>query len=302
MKVLVTGASGFIGQHCLPKLQAKGFEVHAVSSVSRSGSGFVHWHQGDLLDRVQTAALVRSVRPTHLLHLAWYAKPGKYWTSRENLDWVQTSLTLMQTFAEIGGQRLVTAGTCAEYDWNHGTCVEGHTPTLPATLYGSCKHALQLIQQAWCTQSGLSNAWGRVFSLYGPAEYPERLVASIVRALLHGQPARCGNAALVRDYLHAEDVASAFVEILQSEIEGPVNIGSGQAISLRELVGKIATKIGNGGLVEFPVPPVSSNEPAMLLPDITRLLSTGWKRKFDLDAGLDDTIAWWRGQPGMSGA
>lgn len=302
MKVFVTGGSGFIGQYCLKQLHAKGHEVHAVSSLPRPSTDSVQWHQASLLDEAQTRAVVRAVKPSHLLHLAWYTKHGKYWMSPENLNWVKGSLALMQEFTESGGKRIVTAGTCAEYDWHHGLCIEGKTPLVPATLYGTYKHAMQLMQQAWCIQNGLSGAWGRVFSLYGPAEHPDRLVASVIRALLRGEVATCGNGSLVRDYSHAEDVAAAFVAVLESGIEGPVNIGSGDAVSLHDLVEKIALKLDASSRITYRPPSlVPGTEPAMLLPDITHLLSTGWQKKFDLNDGLDDTIAWWRQQPGMPG-
>ena len=302
MKVLVTGGSGFIGQHCLAQLHNKGYEVHAVSSAPRPSTPSVQWHQASLLDAGQTRALVRTVKPSHLLHLAWYTKHGKYWTAPENLSWVAGSLALLQEFTESGGRRLVSAGTCAEYDWNHGVCVEDQTPLVPATLYGTYKHAMQLMQRAWCAQNSVSGAWGRVFSLYGPAEYPDRLVASVIRALLHGEVATCGNSSLVRDYLYAEDVASAFVAMLESSIEGPVNIGSGEGVSLHDLVEKIALKLDASSLIRYRPPSLlPSTEPALLTPDITRLLSIGWQKKFDLNDGLDNTITWWRQQPGMPG-
>jgi nucleoside-diphosphate-sugar epimerase len=295
IKVLVTGGSGFIGQHCLKQLYAKGYEVHAVSSIPKPNSDLVQWHQASLLDVGQTRGLIHAVKPSHLLHLAWYTTPGKYWTAPENLDWVKGSLALMREFSEAGGKRLVTAGTCAEYEWSHGLCIEGQTPLIPATLYGTYKHAMQLMQHAWCAQNGLSGAWGRVFSLYGPAEYPDRLVASVIRALLRSEVATCGNGTLVRDYSHAEDVASAFVSILESSIEGPVNIGSGDSVRLHDLVEKIAVKLDGSRLIRYRPPSlVPSNEPALLLPDVSRLLTTGWSKKFNLDDGLDDTIAWWR--------
>ena len=295
MKVLVTGGSGFIGQYCVRQLHAKGYEVHAVSSVHQPSTGSVQWHQASLLDEAQTRSLVRAVKPSYLLHLAWYTKHGKYWTSPENLNWVKGSLALMQEFTESGGKRLVTAGTCAEYDWNHGLCLEDSTPLVPATLYGAYKHAMQLMQRAWCAQNGVSGAWGRVFSLYGPAEYPDRLVASVIRSLLRGEVATCGNCSLVRDYSHAEDVAAAFVAVLESSVEGPVNIGSGEAVSLHDLVEKIALKLdASSRITHRPPTLVPSTEPVLLLPDVSRLIATGWKKKFSLDGGLDDTIAWWR--------
>lgn len=296
MKVLVTGGSGFIGQYCLAQLHAKGYEVHAVSSVPQAGRTTVQWHHASLLDIEQARTLVRAVKPSHLLHLAWCTQHGKYWTSPENLNWVQGSLALIQEFTESGGKRLVAAGTCAEYEWGHGVCVENQTPLVPATLYGTYKHVLQLMLRSWSKQTGLSSAWGRVFSLYGPRENPERLVAAVIRALLRGELATCGNASLVRDYLHAEDVASAFVALLESRLEGPVNIGSGEAVTLGEIVERIAEQLDGRRLVQLRVP-LPSTEPDLLLADVTRLTSTGWRRKFDLDSGLADTIEWWRSQP-----
>jgi len=297
MKVLVTGGSGFIGHHCLAQLFAKGYEVHGISSVSQVSSPEVQWHQTNLLDVEKTRALVRVIKPSHLLHLAWYTKQGKYWTSSENLSWIQASLALFQEFAESGGERIVGAGSCAEYEWGHGVCVENQTPHLPSTLYGTTKHALQLILNSWSKQSGLSSAWGRVFSLYGPKENPQRLVASVIRALLSGDPVTCANAGLVRDYLHSEDVASAFVALLESGIDGPVNIGSGERITLGEIVKKIADKLDCESLVELRVQnTISSSENDVLIADVTRIALTGWTKKYDLDSGLNQTIDWWRTQ------
>jgi len=297
IKVLVTGGTGFIGQYCLRQLHEKGYEVHAVSSVSRASTFAVQWHQASLLDISQTRALVRSIKPSHLLHLAWYTKHGKYWNARENLNWVQASLALIQEFTELGGERLACAGTCAEYDWGNGICLEGQTPLAPATPYGTYKHALELMLRSWSKQTGLSSVWGRVFSLYGPGEHPQRLVPAVIRALLKGDTATCANPSLIRDYLHAADVASAFVALLESRLEGAVNIGSGDAVTLRDVVEKIAEKLDGCELLHLGAAQApSKSEPELLLPDITRLVSTGWKKKLDLDMGLNDTIAWWKSQ------
>ncbi len=296
-KVLVTGGTGFIGQYCLSQLQEKGYEIHAVSSVPRASTAAVRWHHASLLDVAQTRAIVRAVNPSHLLHLAWYTKHGKYWSALENLDWVQNSLALIREFTQVGGERLVCAGTCAEYDWGHGICFEDQTPLIPATLYGTSKHALETTLRSWCQVTGLSSAWGRVFSLYGPRENPQRLVPSVVRAILKREVATCGNPTLVRDYLHVEDVAAAFVALLESCLEGPVNIGSGKGVTLRDLVKKIAEKLDGHTFVNFGAPQsISKGQPELLLPDVAGLVSTGWKKRFDLDSGLDDTIDWWKSQ------
>lgn len=296
MKILVNGGSGFIGQYCLAQVHAKGYEVHAISSAPQASTLAVQWHHANLLDIGQARALVGALKPSHLLHLAWCTQHGKYWTSPENLNWVQGSLDLIQEFTESDGKRLVAAGTCAEYEWGHGVCVEDQTPLVPATLYGAYRHALQLMLRSWSKQTGLSSAWGRVFSLYGPRENPERLVASVIKALLRCEPATCGNASLGCDYLHAEDVASAFVALLESTLEGPVNIGSGKVARPGEVVERIAEKPDGRRLIQLRVPS-SSSEADVLLADITRLASTGWRKKFDLDSGLIDTIDWRRSQP-----
>jgi nucleoside-diphosphate-sugar epimerase len=255
----------------------------------------VSWHHVDLLDPEQVAALVAEVQPSHLLHLAWYTAPGKYWTSPANIDWIQASLALLKAFVEHGGQRVVVAGTCAEYAWQYGYCSEHLTPLVPATLYGACKHALQLALAAYSRQAGFSSAWGRLFFLYGPYEPPTRLVSSVISALLLGQPARCSHGGQVRDFLYVADAANALVTLLGSAVEGAVNIGSGLPVTLRALVSSIAERLGGQHVIEFGAVPVPADEPHLLVADVNRLTSeVGWRPQYSLQAGLDETIAAWR--------
>ena len=293
MKILVTGASGFIGRHCCTQLSALGYEVHAVSSKSQSDET-VHWHKADLLDSQQSIRLIRNIQPTHLLHLAWCAEPGKYWTSIENYHWVKASLTLFEEFVRSGGKRVVVAGSCAEYDWGYKNYSEDTTPLDPATLYGTCKHSLQLMLSSYAALKGLSFAWGRIFSIYGPHEHPDRLCSSVIQALLRSQKIKCSNGGLIRDYLHVSDVASAFAALLVSDIQGPVNIGSGFGTKLRDIVGKIDEKIGNDGFLEIATKPGSLNEAPIIVADTTRLDNIGWKPTYDIESGLDHTIDWFR--------
>lgn len=295
-KILLTGATGFIGRQCIPVLVEKGYEVHAVSSGQPgSGQEGVRWHRCDLLDPHETTWLMEKTQPSFLLHFAWYAEPGKYWTSMKNFDWVQAGLNLMKSFHESGGKRIVMAGSCAEYDWNHGYCIEQITPLAPATTYGKCKHALQILLDSYSKQSGLSSAWGRIFYAYGPYEHKNRLVASVISSLLENKPAKCSHGLVMRDFLHVQDIANAFVALLESDVRGAVNIGSGIPVLLKNLVLKIACKLEKPDLVQFGALQAPKDEARLLVADIQRLSEeVKWKPEFDLDSGLDHAINWWK--------
>jgi len=297
-RVLVTGASGFVGRHTLEPLVARGYEVHAVSRGAGHAVAGVRWHSTDLLDADASRALVRTVAPTSLLHTAWTMTPGRYRTSRENLDWVRSSLTLLEAFAAGGGRRAAVAGTCYEYDWTDAPCTE-QTPLRPKTLYGAAKAGLQLAAQAYARQSGFTLAWARLFLLYGPNENPARLVASVTRSLLLNEPARCSHGEQVRDFLHVQDAADALVEVLDRGIEGPINVASGERTRVKDLINRVADALGRRQLVQLGATPVPPDESPLLVADVGRLRrETGWSRFYDLDRGLEHTIDWWRKELG----
>jgi len=293
-RVLVTGATGFIGSRCLPLLLEAGFEVHATTQDERERLDGVTWHCADLLDRQETTALVATIRPTHLLHFAWVVSHGDYWTATENLQWVTAGLDLARAFAESGGRRAVTAGTCAEYDWAQGQCVEGVTPLRPATLYGASKCALHLASAAYYGLQGVSAAWGHIFYLYGPAENPGRLVAAAANAMLSGERFVCVHPDHVRDYLHVDDVASAFVALLAADVEGDVNIASGEPVTLGAIVQEVARASGRPDLAALEPAPDDAG-PRVLTAGAARLRNgTGWEPRFNLAVGVDQTVDWWR--------
>ncbi|MEB3830728.1 NAD-dependent epimerase/dehydratase family protein [Phormidium sp. CCY1219] len=295
-RVLVTGGTGFIGTPCLPLLLAKGYEVHAVSSKEvGKDSGGCYWYQVNLLDSSQVSELMEKVKPSHLLHLAWYAVPGKYWTSLENFRWVQASLHLLQEFRRNGGQRVVIAGTCAEYDWNYGYCSEQVTPLLPSTVYGICKNSLQNMVLAFAKQVEMSAAWGRIFFAYGDREPGDRLVPYVIRSLLQGKTARCSHGNQIRDFLYVKDVADAFVTLLESQVVGALNIASGKPVALKDIIENIAQKLNRPEAIELGAIRASANDPPLLVADIRRLTrEVGWQPTYDLTTGLEETMAWWK--------
>jgi nucleoside-diphosphate-sugar epimerase len=324
---LVTGAAGFIGRWSVPRLIEAGYEVHAVvgrtllpafrgdqardtlratvdvvtgRAVPAQLAG-AQIHCADLLDGASSDALLRLVKPTHLLHFAWIATPGVYWTSADNYRWVTAGERLLHRFEAGGGVRAVLAGSCAEYDWSRvGQCHEFTSPLAGAdgaaiTPYAECKLAMQAALARWSRASGLSAAWGRIFFQFGPDEHPQRLVASVIRNLLQGREAPCSHGRQIRSFLHVADLGSAFAALLDSGIEGPVNVGSGDPISLADLLGRIAAQIGRPELLRLGARAAAASEPALLVPDVERLQrGVGWRPRFGLDEGITDTINWWR--------
>jgi nucleoside-diphosphate-sugar epimerase len=297
-RVFVTGASGCIGRHVLPRLVERGWEVCAVSSREVREAGPVRWCRADLVGSNDAAEAMARFRPTHLLHLAWYIAPGRWAFASDNFAWVDASLRLLRAFADCGGQRVVTAGSCLEYDWSAGVCSEEKTPLHPHTTYGVCKHALRLLTTEFAARNGLSSAWGRPFFMYGPHQHPDRLVSSVIRSLLSGQPARTSHGKQIRDYLYVQDVADGFVALLESGVGGPINLASGQAITLREIVERAADLLGRRALLQVGAIPAAPTDTPLVVADMThaRRELPQWQPRVGLDEGLTASIRWWREQ------
>jgi nucleoside-diphosphate-sugar epimerase len=287
----------------LEPLRERGFEVVALTSrgdpARRPDVDGVRWQVADLLAADGADAAIAEVAPTHLLHLAWYAEPGAFWQAPENVRWVEASLRLLRAFHGAGGRRAVLAGTCAEYDWADEThCVEGVTPLAPATLYGTSKHALRLVAESFAGGAGLSVAWGRIFFVFGPFEHPTRLVASVARALTHGEAAPTSHGEQVRDFLSNVELGDAFAALVAADVDGPVNMASGEPVRVRELVEQVAEAAGRPDLLRVGALPARAGEPAALTADVTRLREeVGWAPSRPLRAQVDATVAWWREAP-----
>jgi nucleoside-diphosphate-sugar epimerase len=288
-RVLVTGAGGFVGAACLEALARSDFEVHAVARAPRAAENVV-WHAADLLMPGAARELIRAVRPTHLLGLAWCAEPGSYWESAENAAWLRAGLELIEGF---DGERAVFAGSCAEYDWRYGLCSEGLTPLQPATFYGRCKRLLFESLSAIGERRKLSWAWGRLFFIYGQRERKERLVPAVIRALSAGEPFPCSDGRQVRDFLHVDDAAAVLVRLLDSDYSGAINIASGAPVAVRTLVQSLGEKLNGAQLLQFGA--LAKKEEPYLIADVRTLFDRlGWRPSLTLDQGLDRAIDWWR--------
>lgn len=293
-RVVVTGASGFVGSHVIDALLARGVEVHALGR-RRPAAADVVFHRTDLLDAGALTPLLARVQASHLLHLAWYAEPGHYWRSEHNLDWVCASLGLLRAFREAGGGRAVVAGTCAEYAWGPDYLDERTSACVPATLYGAAKDGLRRVAEAYAGTTGLSLGWGRIFFLYGPGEKTGRLVSDGINALLRGERFATALDRQRRDFLHVADVAGAFAALLESGVEGAVNIGSGHAVPIGDLVRAIGAATGRSDLLDIGARAAAQGEPEHIAARVERLTGeVGFTPRFSLDAGLAQSVGWWQ--------
>ena len=293
MKVLLTGATGFIGSHVARALVRAGQDV---SAIVRPRSSFwriedikprLHLVEGDLLDA--RFALPHSSFDA-CIHLAWYVEPGKYLTAQENTPWVAASLRLAQAVQESGCCRFIAAGTCFEYAPSE-TPLDETASTRPSSIYVNSK--LELLDGL--PSIGIEFAWLRFFYQYGPYEHPRRLVPVIINSLLKLQEVKLVPGERVRDYVFIEDVARAVCAVLHSKITGPVNIGGGEPTTVRAIASKLGDLLSHRELIKLGALPYAADEPMNLLADITKLQhETGWRPRVSLDAGLQQTIEWWK--------
>lgn len=295
-RVVVVGGAGFIGRNALKPLQDKGYEIHVFDIKSlKKDFPDIMWHNVDIMNFDDVSRLFQEIRPNYLLNFAWVTKHKEYWNSLENVDCINAGFNMLQAFAENGGQRVVMSGSCAEYDWNLGVCSEIDTPINPDTFYGACKASMWQIMKSYAKNANLSCSWGRIFFTFGPYENPSRLVSSVIASLLQNKPAKCSHGLQIRDFLSTIEIGNAFVALLDSEVTGPVNIASGNPVSLRDVIFSIAKILDKEHLIELGAFSSNKSEAKVVVAKNDRLSNeVGWSSKRTLEQQLTQTINWWK--------
>lgn len=299
MKVLVTGATGFVGSHLVRHLVEKGCEVYVIH---RQESNL--WRIADLVSQVQLISCdllnltdennLPNIKFDVCIHAAWYAVPGKYLAAQENISFLNATLALATKLQELGCEHFIGIGSCFEYDTSLGYLSET-SPTKPQHLYSASKLATQLVLEQWAKVSGTKFTWIRLFYQYGAFEDQKRLVPSVINSLLQQNPVQLTLGEQVRDFLHIEDVAAAIYAIAQAELLGIVNVGSGQPVTVREIAGAIGKILGNSELLDFGAIPYSPSDPKFICANNYRLRQeTSWTPRYTLETGLIETIDWWK--------
>jgi nucleoside-diphosphate-sugar epimerase len=303
MRAFITGASGFVGSHVVQHLAEQGHSVFAAArgvcpmETPYETRGKVQAIRLDLKNHAEVRSAIRTIRPELTIHLSWCTQRADCWTTTDNLDYVEASLHLAHALNEFGCRRLVVAGSCVEYDWDYGYLSEDTTPLHPCVLYGASKNALRQMLEAFCAKKNMPLAWLRLFNLYGPRDRPERLVPSVILSLSRGDNALCTRGEQIRDFLHVDDAAAAFVKVSLSNFTGALNIASGEPVSVKSIVETIAGIMNARDRVALGALPTDPSHPAVLVADIRKLFRTmSWRPSRDLRQGLSDTVTWWQSQ------
>ena len=300
MNVLLTGATGFIGSHIARRLIEEG---HTVRAAVRPGSDLTRI--ADVADRIERVPIdLFAAEPAALaglaagtercIHAAWYAVPGKYLAAPENHACVAGSLRLLQGLAAAECKRAVFIGSCFEYDFDAGYLTESGA-VRPLSLYAASKLATRFMGEHTAKLAGIGFAWVRLFYQYGPFEDARRLVPHVIESLLAGKTVEVTRGMQVRDFLHVADVAAAVAAVALAEVEGVVNVGSGDPVTVRRIVATLERLLERQGMVRYGARPDNPTDPPFVCADNRKLVAaTGWSPRFDLESGLADTIRWTR--------
>lgn len=295
MRVLVTGAAGFIGSEVVRTLVRDGHEVTAiVRALDRTQRleqlrSRLRVEALPLEDTSQLDGVLKAARPEAVLHLAWYAKPEDYLVSAENMSSLAMTSSLVRTVLARGCRKFVGVGTCLEYADIDRLRREDDPPD-PVSLYASCKVAAWFVLRALGAAFGAEVSWGRIFHLHGPTESASRLLPWIASQLRRGLPAELSDGHQIRDHLHVSDVAAGLVTLMQPGATGVYNVCSGEPVTLRQVAEIVGRALGREQLLRFDARPHRPGEVMFLAGDSRRLRALGWQPRHTLESGIRDTF------------
>lgn len=295
MRILLTGASGFVGRSAIAALAKHKVEVFALSRKPVAAQENLYPLAMNLLDSKQIRQVIADVRATCVIHLAWNVSHASFYSAPANLDWAAASISLYRYAVEAGATRFVGVGSCAEYAPEPGTDCDEQTSTIsPTSLYGIAKDAVRRVTRAHAQINGVSFAWARLFHLFGPGEDTRRFVPSICLQLARGLGAPMSSGDDIRDYMDVRDAAEALVQLVFSNVTGEVNIGSGHGVSVADVAHSLANIARRPDLLQRGALPDRTNEQPRLVANTQRLNNeVGFSLSHPLRDRLEETYRMW---------
>lgn len=300
-RVLVTGASGFLGANLCRTLLEAGAAVHAAvrttSDLFRLGDlgGRIVVHRFDLCDGEATARVIRDARPGLVFHSAAHTTRHGEWTTADVVaNTVMATARLLDALAATGCERLVHVGSSLEY----GPADHPHAEDealRPTTLRGATKAAAAMLVLQRAKEGAAPAVVVRAFSIYGPWEPGHRLVPTAIRAAFTGEVLPLTAPGLRRDYVFVDDVCDACLRAaLADGVMGEaINAGTGVQTSNEALVAEVERATGRRVNVAAGAFPARATDRGFWAADIgkaRRLL--GWAPAHDLARGLGKSVRW----------
>jgi UDP-glucose 4-epimerase len=291
-KILLTGASGFIGSALAKKLLSMGAEVYSVSRNSIDLNKNIRWYKGDLTDLFFVETLFQSIRPDYIVHLAGYVYGAR---GIEHVlpafsDNLVTSLNLLLVHTQYPSKRIVFGGSFLEYDPN--------TPTKgPASPYNAAKLAASQYARMFHTLYGVPVCIASLFMVYGPGQRDNtKLIPHTILKILNGETPKLTSGKHKFDWVYVEDVADALIRMLTTKgIEGQtLDVGTGILTSSKELVMTIVEQINPSIHPAFGALQDRHGEQERKAQVNETFQKIGWRPKTDLPTGLQKTIAYYK--------
>lgn len=289
MKILITGATGFIGSAFARLALNRG---HFVAGLKRSGTRVPAWGLNHPNIRWISGTIescpwqeINEFRPDTCVHTAWITAPGVYLESPENERFRDISLEFLGRLVGDGIRQVVTLGTCIEYQSSTTPLREDITPLAPTTTYSRCKNELRLALERLVPASGFRLCWARVFYPYGPGEHPSRLCSSILHKLGKGEPVLLKTPQSRKDYIYVDDVAAAIGTLVETGFAGTVNLGTGGGVTVRQIASLLGNLVGRPELITEALT-ISADPYPVVIADATKLRNLGWMPSTSIDDGL----------------
>jgi nucleoside-diphosphate-sugar epimerase len=273
-RVLVTGLNGFIGRSCAAALKERGHVIHAVlREGSPAPEGISAVYSPDIFSESVSWWADACSGMDSVLHLAWHTVPGSYQADPTNFHCLEGTLRLAQGAAKAGVTRFAAVGTCLEYEGADEPLLPS-SPLRPTSAYGAAKAAAFLALSYMLPLAGVSFTWCRLFHLYGKGEHQDRLTPYLHRCLSRGQIAELSSGRQTRDYMDVKVASSRLAELLLSDFEGPANVCSGKAVTIRAFAESIGDHYGRRDLLHFGARPDNPAEPPFIVGVPTQFRST----------------------------
>jgi len=298
MKVIVTGAGGFVGAAFVASALAAGHDVVAMvrplGNLQRLTASRVEIVYADMTDASEVKSVMQQHRPDAIVHAAWsgVSDAGRHHRSQIT-DNMAAILALMDAAAATGVRKFVGIGSQAEYGLLSGRVGETALPA-PSSLYGAAKVAVQILAGQLCADAGIDFAWLRLFSTYGPRDNPNWLIPSTVKALLDAKRPRTTEGRQLWDYLFIDDVGDAIRAVVESkQAVGVLNLGSGTPVSIRSIIEQIRDIASPGLPLVFGEIPYKADQIWHMEANIDKLTRlSGFRPNVTLMDGLSRTVAW----------